>query len=517
MTAAAAIPVNENLMLAQDLGQFVHDPLGFVLYNYEWGKGDLENESGPRAWQADVLEFIHRWFTNSLEGEDLERFGAETTHTPCCIAISSGHDIGKSTLISWLSNWALSTFEDTRGTITANTKTQLDTKTQPEMAKWLRLGLNRDWFDVHVTSIKVQDEGHENTWRLDLVPWNEDNPAAAAGLHNKNKRLLIIFDEASEIPKIIFETAEGVLLDENTEIIWLIAGNPTINVGPFVDAVFGVNRHRWKTYVIDSRDVEGTNKKKLKEWEEDKGEDSDFFRVRARGLPPRSNSGQFIDQDTIEAAQKRIPVCLLDDPLIAGVDFAWGGPDDNVVRFRKGYDAVCVKPIKVRGAATKDPAVMTHKLAEVLSKTYTINGRSEKVAMMFLDSAGIAAPVEARLRQLGHQNIIIVNYGADSPDSACAYMRDYIWNEMSKWLAHAAIGKDVQLSEDLAKPLLVSDKKQRIKLESKEEMIARLKKLGITSGSPDDGDALACTFAMPVAPIQDTLQEEPPARVGVWS
>lgn len=478
----------EQEMLATDLAQFTHDPYGFVLYNYPWGEGSLENEAGPRAWQRDVLMQIGDHLSNPT-----------TRFVPCCIAISSGHDIGKSTLIAWLCNWALSTFEDTRGTITANTKTQLDTKTQPEIAKWFRLGLNADWFDVHVTSIKVQEEGRENFWRLDLVPWNEDNPAAAAGLHNKGKRLLIIFDEASEIPKIIFETAEGVLLDEHTEIVFLIAGNPTINVGPFIDAVFGPMRHRWKTYVIDSRDVEGTNKAKLKEWEDDRGEDSDFFRVRARGLPPRSNSGQFIDQEKIEKAQQRKAVCLPDDPLIAGVDFAWGGPDDNVVRFRKGYDATCIKPIKVRGAVTRDPAIMTHKLAEILGNTYVINGQAEKVDMMFLDSAGIAAPVESRLRQAGHQNIIIVNYGADSPDPKCAYMRDYIWNEMEKWLAYGAIGKDVQLAEDLAKPLLVSDKKQRVKLESKEEMIARLKKLGITSGSPDDGDALACTFAMKVA------------------
>jgi hypothetical protein len=34
---------------------------------------------------------------------------------------------------------------------------------------------------------------------------------------------------------------------------------------------------------------------------------------------------------------------------------------------------------------------------------------------MFLDSAGIAGPVEARLRGLGFKNIIVVNFGADSP------------------------------------------------------------------------------------------------------
>jgi hypothetical protein len=484
-----AIPFEEQQMIADDIGQYAYDPVGFVYHAYDWGEGDLAGETGPRKWQLAVLEEIREHLSNP-----------ETRHTPCQIAISSGHDVGKSALVAWITNWALSTFEGARGTITANTKTQLDTKTQPEISKWFRLAINADWWQVNVTSVKTTENALRDEWRIDLVPWSEDNPAAAAGLHNKNKRLLIIFDESSEIPLVIFETAEGVLLDENTEIIFLIAGNPTINFGPFYDAVFGVNRHRWKIHVIDSRDVEGTNKKKLQEWEEDNGEDSDFFRVRARGLAPRSNSGQFIDQESIDAAAKRPPVYLPDDPLVAGVDFAWGGVDNNVIRFRKGYNGVCVPPIKVKGAQTRDPAVMTGKLADVLSKTYLIDGVPEKVAMVFLDSAGIAAPVEARLRQLGYTNICIVNYGADSPKPECAYMRDFIWNEMKKWLTHAAIGKDPSLGADLAKPLLVSDKKQRIKLESKEEMIARLRKLGIKSGSPDDGDALACTFAMPVAP-----------------
>lgn len=488
-TAAGQIPIEEQEQIADDIGQFCYDPLGFVLYAYDWGEGDLAGELGPREWQRKVLEQIRDHLSNPA-----------TRYTPCQIAISSGHDVGKSALVSWVTNWALSTFEGARGTITANTKTQLDTKTQPEISKWFRLAVNAEWWDVNVTSVKTAEDAMRDEWRIDLVPWSEDNPAAAAGLHNKNKRLLIVFDEASEIPLVIFETAEGVTLDEHTEIIWLCCGNPTINFGPFFDAVFGCNRHRWKTHVIDSREVEGTNKKKLKEWEEDNGEDSDFFRVRARGLPPRSNSGQFIDQETIEAAERRRPRYLADDPLVCGVDFSWGGPDDNVVKFRKGYDATCVPTIKVKGADTRDPAVMTGKLADVLSRTYMIDGRPEKVAMMFLDSAGIAAPVERRLRDLGFSNLCIVNYGADSPEPECAYMRDYIWNEMKTWLAHGAIGKDPALSADLAKPLLVSDKMQRIKLESKEDMIARLRKLGIKSGSPDDGDALACTFAMPVAP-----------------
>jgi hypothetical protein len=137
---------------------------------------------------------------------------------------------------------------------------------------------------------------------------------------------------------------------------------------------------------------------------------------------------------------------------------------------------------------------MTGKLADVLNANYVVHGRQKKLKMLFLDSAGIAAPVETRLRQLGYTNIVTVNFGAHSPDAHMAYMRDYMWQRMKEWLQNGAIDSDHGLAEDLAGPCLVSDKQNRVKLEDKDLM----KKRGLDS--PDDADALALTFAMDVAP-----------------
>ena len=87
---AGVIPVEEREQIADDIGQFCYDPLGFVLYAYDWGHGDLAGENGPRDWQRKVLEQIRDHLSNP-----------ETRHTPCQIAISSGHDVGKSALVSW--------------------------------------------------------------------------------------------------------------------------------------------------------------------------------------------------------------------------------------------------------------------------------------------------------------------------------------------------------------------------------------------------------------------------------
>jgi hypothetical protein len=61
----------------------------------------------------------------------------------------------------------------------------------------------------------------------------EHNTEAFAGLHNKGKRIILIFDEASAIADKVWEVAEGAMTDEDTEIIWLAFGNPTQNTGRF--------------------------------------------------------------------------------------------------------------------------------------------------------------------------------------------------------------------------------------------------------------------------------------------
>jgi hypothetical protein len=55
---------------------------------------------------------------------------------------------------------------------------------------------------------------------------------------------------------------------------------------------------------------------------------------------------------------------------------------------------------------------------------------------MFLDSAGISGAVGARLRQLGHRNVIEVNFGADSPDAKYHNMRAYMWGEDEGFSSH---------------------------------------------------------------------------------
>ena len=462
--------------LIEAIASFRWDPLRFVLFAYPWGEpGELQDHSGPRQWQRDILEEI---------GKRL-RDGA-TRFEAIQLAVASGHGIGKSALVSWLIHWALSTTPDTKCVVTANTESQLRTKTWPEVAKWFRLSINGYWFNVTATSIFSVDKPHEKTWRADAIPWSDGNTEAFAGLHNQGRRILLVFDEASSISDKIFEVAEGALTDAGTEIIWACFGNPTRNTGRFREA-FGRLRHRWTTRQIDSRTVEGTAKDQLDKWIQDYGEDSDFARVRVKGQFPRGGSMQFIDGETVAKAVAAVASYTEMDPLVMAVDVARFGDDQSVVRLRRGRDARSIKAIKYRGV---DTMTLAGAVAGLIDQ--------HKPNSVFVDETGVGGGVVDRLRQLGHR-VIGINNGSvsDCPveGELVANKGAEMWARMRQWLkTGGAIDDDPELTSELESREYGFNAHNQVILEKKSDM----KKRGLSS--PDNADALALTFAYPVAP-----------------
>ena len=344
---------SDHKKLAADLAGYALDPYGWVLFAFVWGKGELEGFDGPDQWQREQLEEIGaklRAVGASAEsatqtegggrgGAHSEGSAADAAGVIIREAIASGHGIGKSAFVAWLILWAMSTFKDTKGVVTANTETQLKTKTWAELAKWFRLcWFASQVFDLTATALFSVSPGHRKTWRIDMVPWSERNTEAFAGLHNKGKRILLIFDEASAIPDVVWEVSEGALTDEGTQIIWCVFGNPTRNTGRFKDCFTGKRRHRWNTRQIDSRTSVFVNRGQIDEWIGDYGIDSDFVKVRVRGMFPAMSARQFISVADVDAAFGRHlrPDQYGFAPKILTCDPAWEGDDELVMGLRQG-------------------------------------------------------------------------------------------------------------------------------------------------------------------------------------
>jgi hypothetical protein len=192
----------------------------------------------------------------------------------------------------------------------------------------------------------------------------------------------------------------------------------------------------------------------------------------------------------VAGAQQRNTQPLADEPLVAGVDVSGGGAAWNVVRFRRGVDARSIPPIRIPGEHGRDREVMITQLSAVLAE----RDPKKRVAMMFIDSA-FGAPIVERLHVLGYKNVVEVNFGGRSPDIHQSNQRAYMWQQLKDWLAKGNLdARDEKLEIDLTGPGYHINKQNQLVIEAKQEMQKR------NVPSPDDADALALTFARPVAP-----------------
>lgn len=446
------------------------DPLAWAQFAWDWGHGELADLTGPREWQADILSVIRDHLADPA-----------TRYEPLQIAVASGHGIGKSALMGMISNWAMSCWDDAKLVTTANTDGQLRTKTAPEIGKWFRTAITAHWFDVQAQSIKSRDKAHANDWRQDFVPWSEHNTEAFAGLHNLRRIIVLEFDEASKIHDKVWEVAEGALTDEGTVIIWIVFGNPTRNSGRFREC-FRKFRHRWVQRQIDSRTVPGTNKKKIQQWLDDHGEDSDFFKIRVRGQFPSQSALQFISSIDADAARSRHlrPEQYSFAPVIIGVDPAWTGDDPLVIYKRQGLYSQ-----KLASIPKNDNDVEVANLIARLEDEHQADA-------VFVDG-GYGTGIVSAGRVMG-RSWRIIWFGGKVIDSGFVNKRAEMWGGLKAWLKDggAIDPKNEELYQDIIGPETVPRLDGKILLESKEDM----KERGLPS--PNDGDALALTFAEPV-------------------
>lgn len=179
-------------------------------------------------------------------------------------------------------------------------------------------------------------------------------------------------------------------------------------------------------------------------------------------------------------------------PRIIGVDVARQGDDRSVIFRRQGIASFT--PQVYRGM---DGMQLAAQVA-VLITEWTPDA-------VFIDgSGGYGAGVIDRLKQLRHR-CVEVQFGGKADDLRFANKRCEMWWRMAEWVkASGILPPEQELKQDLCAPTYGHDNQGRLLLEAKDKIKAR----GLPS--PDLGDALALTFAYPVA--QRSLAQVQPER-----
>jgi phage terminase large subunit len=182
----------------------------------------------------------------------------------------------------------------------------------------------------------------------------------------------------------------------------------------------------------------------------------------------------------VDDAMKRPLYKDMTAPVVIGVDPARGGMDSTVIAVRQGRDIVAIKRFK--GEDTM--SVVGHVIDAI---------EEYKPALTVIDEGGLGYGILDRLTEQRYK-VRGVNFGWKAKNPIMwGNKRAEIWGAMRDWVKTASLPQDRLLKNDLTGPMKKPNSAGTIFLEGKKEMKSR----GVAS--PDAADAIAVTFAFPVA------------------
>lgn len=412
-------------------------------------------QAEPQKWQKEALQNIVKH--NRL-------------------SIRSGHAVGKTTFLSFVILWWLCTHYPCKIACTANSASQLEQILWSEIQKWYKMMPQAFQDELEFRSDKITLKNAPDSFCVSRTSRRE-NPEALQGFHSPN--MLFIIDEASGVPDIIFEVAQGAMSTHGAKTI--MVGNPNRSTGYFFDS-FNKNIESWRTMTVSCLDADTVDPQYVEDMKRQYGEDSNVFRVRVLGLPPETDDNAIIGRALVESAIDR-EVDPIEVMPVWGIDVARHGSDRCALCKRKGN--VITEPIKHWGG--KD----LMETVGIIMAEYESTPFRDRPTELLVDSIGLGAGVVDRLVELNIPARGINVAESSSLSNRYMRLRDELWFKCREWLEQ----KDCQIpdQEELIAEVTAVQysimSNGKFKVESKDEM----KKRGMRS--PDIADALMLTFA----------------------
>lgn len=405
------------------------------------------------------------------------------------ITVKSGHGVGKSALESWIILWYICTRPYPKILCTAPTKHQLHDILWAEVSKWMRnsKGLYQEF---EWTSEKIYLKGSQEEWFA--IARTSNKPDALQGTHAEH--VLIIIDEASGVPDIVFEPVLGSLSTKDAKL--LMCGNPTQLSGFFYESHTN-KADMYHRHTIDGSKSERVDKEYVKMIIEMFGIDSDVYRVRVAGEFPKANPDSFIGRDIIKVVlDSRVNIM---NSIDLGVDVARFGDDESVVA--EAYNKNRIQKLHI--FKHNDTMKLTGQIVNII-KDLNMRYPNQTIRVK-IDCDGLGVGVYDRLREVIPQQrlkavAVECHFGGKGGKVNSNEPIEYknstgiMWgNIRSKFKNEKLeIVNDEELINQLSNRKYFIESDGTIRLERKEEM----KKRGVHS--PDRADAIALALYEPV-------------------
>ena len=188
----------------------------------------------------------------------------------------------------------------------------------------------------------------------------------------------------------------------------------------------------WKTFKVNSLNVEGINREEIEAMLEEFGPQSDTARVRIYGEFPNRADHQFFSTDVIDYCTSLPDIPGNDySPIIMGVDVAWTGSDKSVICLRKGRNARNpVGDLSWYAVDTNTTDQLANRIAHIVS---SLARNGTPVFKICIEAIGVATGVFDRLKHMGITGLMpIFPSKPATPGTGCYNLRAEMYWHLRK-------------------------------------------------------------------------------------
>ncbi len=447
-----------------------------------------------QTYKEDPIRFVREQF--GVEPDDWQKDVLGKFPHSKRQALLASKGVGKTAVLAWLCWNYLATRLDCKIAATSITSDNLRDGLWTEMAYWQNkspfLKAAFDWNKERITS----KESPSTHW-MSARAWPKAADAGRqadtlAGLHADY--LLFVLDEVGGIPDAVMAAAEAGLAS-GIESHIVMAGNPTMLEGPLYRAATR-ERALWDVTSINADPDNPKRSKRVSEvWAREQidkyGRDNPWVLVNVFGQFPPSSLNALLGIGEVEEAMKRRHAAGAYEHAarIVGVDVARQGDDKTVIARRQGL--ITLPFVTLRNEDS-------HQVAGRVALEYD---EWEADSIQIDATGGYGWGVIDALRSM-NRKAVAVEFSGSPLNAGFLNKRAEIWWQMAQWVKEGgALPDDPELASELT-TVTYSFKGDKIQIESKDQIKERLGR------SPDLADALAITFAQPVAPrtVRDISQ-----------